>query len=68
VTVPVVQTLLVQVPEGHTTPQAPQLDAFEVVSMQLAGVPHSIWPAVAHVQTPPPQFDPPPHTEQLLPQ
>jgi hypothetical protein len=50
------------------TPQLPQLDTFEVVSIQLAGVPQSIWPAVAHAHTPLLHCDPPVHAVQLFPQ
>jgi hypothetical protein len=63
------QALFVQMsPLGHASPQPPQLDAFDVVSMQLAGEPQSIWPAVVHPHTPPLHVDPPVHTVQLLPQ
>jgi hypothetical protein len=63
------QALLVQVcPDPHTVPQLPQFDTFEVVSMQVAGEPQSIWPAVAHAQTPLVHCDPPVQAMQLLPQ
>jgi hypothetical protein len=55
------------VPEGHTFPQLPQFDESPVVSMQLCGLPQSIWPE-AHPHVPLLQLEPDGQTVQLVPQ
>jgi hypothetical protein len=53
-------------PEAHVVPQPPQLEVFDVVSMQVPL--QSICPTVAQPQVPLLQVAPPGHTVQLVPQ
>jgi hypothetical protein len=53
-------------PEAHVVPQPPQLEVFDVTSMQLPL--QSICPTVAQPQLPLVQLEPPGHAVQLVPQ